>query len=154
MTHSRRFFSILSLLVLLEIPLAVFSACNIVNGKSYGDCSGVTINSGTNAYTEISSYRSESGIINGAQVKNGGTLHLSGISNGNIIVDKGGKLFVTGIVNGSIINNGGVIEIEGDVSNIVANFGRTIISGNAAGVFGDGNVVFSKGAVIGGRPVE
>jgi hypothetical protein len=136
------------------MPLTAFSACNIVNGKAYGECAGITINSATKEFIEISSYSSESGIISGAQIKNGGTLFLSGTSNGNLSVDKGGKLYVTGVVYGTITNNGGVIEIEGDVSYVVANLGTTLISGIADGVFGKGKVVYRKGAVIGGNPVE
>jgi hypothetical protein len=54
-------------------------------------------------------------------------------------------------VYGTITNNGGVIEIEGDVSYVVANLGTTLISGIADGVFGKGKVVYRKGAVIGGE---
>lgn len=130
------------------------SACNIVNGKTYGDCAGVTINEAPSKFSIVSSYTSESGIISGARVENDGTFYLSGISNGNISVDSGGKLYVTGIVNGSVTNNGGLVEIEGDVSHVVANSGTTTISGIAGGVTGKGTVIYQKGAVINGRPVE
>lgn len=130
------------------------SACNIVNGKAYGDCAGVTINAAPSKFSIVSTYSSESGIISGARVESGGTLYLSGISNGNISVASGGKLYVTGIVNGSVTNNGGLVEIEGDVSHVVANSGTTTISGTADSVTGEGKVTYQKGAVINGKPVE
>ena len=130
------------------------SACNIVNGKAYGDCTGVKINAAPSKFSIVSSYSVESGIISGARVENGGTFYLSGISNGNISVASGGKLYVTGIVNGAVTNNGGLVEIEGDVSHVIANSGTTTISGIADSVTGESKVIYQKGAVINGNPVE
>ncbi len=141
-------------LAFLCVHISAYSACNIINGKAYGDCAGVTINTAPEKIAVVSSYSSEPGIITGARIKNSGTLYLSGISNGNVSVDNGGKLYVTGIVNGSVTNNGGVVEIEGDVSLVIANAGTTTISGIADSVTGKGKVIYEKGAVIGGNPVE
>lgn len=152
--RNKRFKRFLLCFALLCAHSLAYSACNIVNGKAYGDCAGVTINAAPGKFTVVSSYSSESGIISGARVENGGTLYLSGISNGNISVDSGGKLYVTGIVNGSVTNNGGVVEIEGDVSLVIANSGTTTISGIADSVTGKGKVIYQKGAVISGTPDE
>ena len=116
-------------IVLVLVPIYGHTACNIVNGKAYGDCAGVTLNNGSNDFIKVSSYKSESGIIDGANVLAGGTLYLSGISNGDIVVSKSAKLTVTGIVNGTVKNNGGTVIIEGDVTGVVANRGSTTIGG-------------------------
>ncbi|MGA2332023.1 MAG: hypothetical protein ABSG75_09705 [Syntrophales bacterium] len=92
-------------------PTHSYSACNIINGRAYGDCAGVTVNSGSKGNIKVSSYVSESGIIKGARVLHGCTLLLSGICDGDIVVSKSGKLIVMGTVNGTIINNGGTVEI-------------------------------------------
>jgi len=147
------------LILIIEIfsvlfPTYSYSACNIINGKAYGDYAGVTVNYGSKGNIKVSSYVSESGIIEGARILPGGTLFLSGICNGDIVVSKSGKVTVTGSVNGTIINNGGTVEIEGDVSAVVANYGSTTISGTVAHITGKGKVSYRKGAVIGGKPVE
>lgn len=128
------------------------AACNIVNGKAYGDCAGVTVNQNTKGIIIVSSYKSESGIIDGARVKSGGSLRLSGICNGDIEVSKGGTLTVTGIVNGIVKNNGGIVEIEGLVSHVSANSGKTTIGGSVSSVSGVSKIIYKSGAVIGGVP--
>ncbi len=143
-----------ALIVLYLLPVYSYAACNIVNGKMYGDCAGVTLNNGSKGIIKVSSYKAESGIIDGARVLAGGSLYLSGISNGDITVNKNGKLVVTGIVNGAVKNNGGVIEVEGEVSSVVANAGNTIISGIVSYVRGSGKIVYKSGAVIAGQPVK
>ncbi len=153
-TRNKFFLQLFLLITLLCSHSQTYSACNIVNGKAYGDCAGVTINANPGKFSVISSYASESGIIAGARIENGGTLYLSGISNGNILVNSGGKLYVTGIVNGSVTNNGGVVEIEGDVSRVKANSGTTTISGIAGSITGKGKIFYQKGAVINGKPIE
>lgn len=141
-------------LVSLLLPICVHAACNIVNGKAYGDCAGISINNVSKGVIKVSAYQSESGIIAGATVLSGGTLYLSGISNGDIVVKKGAKLSVTGIVDGSVKNNGGVVEIEGEVGSVIANGGSTTISGIVLYVTGTGKVIYKNGAVVGGKPVE
>jgi autotransporter passenger strand-loop-strand repeat protein len=131
-----------------------YAACNIVGGQAYGDCAGVNINKEPAQFLEVSSYKSESGIIKGAKIYNGGRLYLSGISNSDIIVAKGGMLTVTGQVNGAIINNGGIVEIEGYVSSLIANAGKVIIGGFVSYVSGSAEVIYKSGAVIGGIPVK
>lgn len=127
-------------------------SCNYVNGKMYGDCSGVTINSKARGGLIIKSHKSESGIISGAKVYSGGNLFLSGISNGDIIVYKNAKLFVTGVVSGAIYNNGGEVLIDGDVNIVIANKGTTTISGVVDSLSGKGKIIYRKGAVIAGEP--
>ena len=117
-----------------------YAACNIVGGKAYDDCAGVSINKSPAQFLKVSSYISEGGIINGAKIYTGGTLYLSGISNSDITVAKGGKLTVTGIVNATIINNGGIVKIEGDVSSLIAKGGKTIIGGIVSHVSGNAKV--------------
>lgn len=143
-----------TLILSFLLPVHSYSACNIVNGKAYGDCAGVTVNSGSKGKLKVSSYMSESGIIKGARVLSGGSLFLSGISYGDIVVSKGGKLVVTGIVIGTIRNNGGTVKIEGEVSTVIANSGSTTIAGIVSYVTGSGKVSYRSGAVIGGKPVE
>jgi hypothetical protein len=141
-------------LLVLLLTTTSWGACNVVNGKTYGDCAGVTINRQSPILLDVKSYQSVSGIIAGAQIRSGGTLYLSGISNGPITVDKSGRLVLTGIANDSITNNGGDVEIEGQAAYVVANSGQTTISGIVAAVYGSGQVTFKKGAVVGGKPVE
>ncbi len=131
-----------------------YAACNIVDGKAYGDCAGVSINKSPAQFLKVSSYISEGGIINGAKIYTGGTLYLSGISNSDITVAKGGKLTVTGIVNATIINNGGIVKIEGDVSSLIAKGGKTIIGGIVSHVSGNAKVIYKPGAVISGVLVK
>ena len=148
-----RIFQIAVLLFLL-VPIYGHAACNILNGKAYGNCAGVNVNKGSKGFIKVSTYKTESGIIAGANVLSGGILFLSGISNGDIVVSKRAKLTVTGIVNGTVINNGGTVEIEGEVDSVAANGGSTTIGGTVSYVTGDGKVVYKSGAVVGGSPVE
>ena len=150
---ARGSFAFTALLFLL-VPICGNAACNIIDGKAYGDCADVSINYGSKGIINVTVYKSESGIITGANVHAGGTLYFSGISSGDIVVDKSAKLTVTGIVNGTIRNNGGYVEIEGEVDSVVANAGSTTISGIVSYVTGNGKVIYKSGAVIGGKPVE
>ena len=131
-----------------------YAACNIVGGEAYGDCTGVNIIKAPAQFLEVSSYKFESGIINGAKIYNGGTLYLSGLSNNDIIVTKGGVLTVTGKVDATIINNGGIVEIEGYVSSLIANSGKTIVGGFVSSVSGSAKVIYNSGAVVAGIPVK
>jgi hypothetical protein len=60
-----------------------------------------------------------------------GVLHLHGMISGNLAVEAGGRAFVHGTVVGAVINNGGYIEIEGSVGQIVENGGNTRVSASA-----------------------
>lgn len=136
------------------LSLNSYAACNVVNGKTYGDCSGYTVNTQSRGPITVSRYMSESGIISGAKIISGGSLHLSGVCEGDVNVGKGGTLVVTGMVNGTVINNGGSVLIEGQVSNVTAISGRTTIRGMVGYVNGNSKVTYKKGAVIGGKPIK
>jgi len=130
------------------------AACNIVDGKGYGDCSGVRINEGIKGHITVRSSTSQSGIIEGATVLKNGDLHLSGISNGDITVHRGGRFVLTGVVNGTVRNLGGKVEIEGMLDHLHTTGGQVIIAGNVGGVSGTGPIEYKKGAVVGGAPIE
>lgn len=138
--------------MLLLVPKRSFAVCNIVNGHAYGDCSGVTINQDIKGYLSVTNRVFESGIISGATVRRGGVLELSGVSNGNIVVEKGGTLTVTGVVNGDIINKGGYIVVDGSAQLIKTTGGTVEIGGIVDRVVGKGLIKYRKGAVVGGIP--
>jgi hypothetical protein len=127
----------------------LFAGCNIIDGRAYGDCGGVTINQG---YLSVTTSVFEPGIIRGATVRRGGVLELSGVSDGNIVVEKGGTLTVTGVVDGAIINKGGHIVVEGTAHLIETTGGTVVIGGVVDRVNGNGLVKYRKGAVVGGMP--
>lgn len=79
-------------------------------------------------------------------------MHLSGISNGDITVHKGGRLSLTGVVNGTVRNLGGIVEIEGTVDHLFTIGGEVTVGGVVGGVSGSGAVVFRSGSVLGGTP--
>jgi hypothetical protein len=149
----------IGLVGLLSVLLANFmppalAACNIVGGKTYGECSGVTVNTGTEPSIVVTNYHTASGIIEGASVRRGGNLIVSGTS-GPITIDNGGSLKVSGIVNGNVINNGGSVEVSGIINGrILMNGGRLNVSGVIGGVMGTGEIIYRSGAVIGGVPQE
>lgn len=130
------------------------AACNIVDGKGYGDCAGVRINEGIKGQITVRSSTSQSGIIEGAAVLKGGDLHLSGISNGDITVHHGGRFVLTGVVNGTVRNLGGKVEIEGMLDRLHTTGGQVVIGGNVGSVSGTGPIGYKMGAVVGGVPVE
>ena len=135
---------------------SVSAACNIINGKKYGDCSNVNIT--TNASNEealiVTKYEYVSNIINGAIVKNNAELILTGISNKKIFVEKGGVLEVSGVVNGGVENRG-YIKISGQINGNVNNYGEAFIEGIIHGQFYNqplGSVTTIPGAIISGIP--
>ncbi|WP_203228082.1 hypothetical protein, partial [Roseovarius dicentrarchi] len=79
------------LLFLFSVSFATsgFAACNIVNGVAYGDCAGVSVNTGRTSFQVIDTYRTLSGISEGAQVLSGGSLVVSGTVQ-RVIVEQGG----------------------------------------------------------------
>jgi hypothetical protein len=143
-----------ALLLILAMQHAEIAsaACNIVDGKAYGDCGNVRINTASKKALKVRGQAAESAIIEGATVFPGGSLSLSGISNGDIIVNKGGTLYVSGVVNGTVKNLGGAVEIEGSVQEVQTNGGRVVIGGTVGTVNGSGPVTYKKGAVVGGVP--
>jgi hypothetical protein len=143
------------LLALLLLPMQpAHAACNIVGGKAYGDCAGVTVRNGEKAPLNVRSSVFESDIVAGATVHSGGSLHLSGVSNGDIVVKRGGRLLVTGVVNGAVRNNGGVVEIEGIVAHLSSDGGTATIGGQVGSFSGTGPARSKKGAVLQGVPLE
>lgn len=130
------------------------AACNIINGKGYGDCSNVRINKGIKDRITVRSSSTQSGIIKGAVILKDGHLYLSGISNGDITVRRGGHLMLTGVVNGSVNNLGGLVEIEGMLDHLHNDGGQAIIAGSVGSVTGTGSIEYRKGAVIGGVPID
>jgi hypothetical protein len=141
-------------LMLLVSPMLHANSCNIVNGKAYGNCGNVNVNTKSKGILEVKKAITEPGIIIGAVVYEGGILYLAGICNGNIEIKKGGKVIVSGVVNGTIVNGGGHVDIEGIAQNVLANSGSTIISGTVTQISGSGEIKYVKGAVVSGVPVE
>ena len=141
------------LLLIFLIPNLSYSACNVVNGKKYGDCNNVTINKSNPESLTISSYETISGITKYIKILNGGNLNLSGISNGNIIIEKGGSLTISGMAN-SISNNGGKLILSGTANRIYAKDGVTRISGIVNSLYGDGEIQLESGAVVNGKVNE
>jgi hypothetical protein len=153
--HTMRKIIAFALLILLSIQMCTTqAACNIFGGKPYGDCSGVTVRNGEKPSLRVRSSVIESAIVAGATVYPGGSLELSGISNGDIVVKSGGRLFVTGTVNGAIRNDGGSVEIEGIVTHLASNGGSATIGGQLDSFSGSGPVLFKKGAIFHGAPLN
>jgi hypothetical protein len=138
---------------LLASPLA-HAACNIVDGKAYGDCGSMTIRSGAKPALEVHGYIAESAIISGATIHPGGFLHLSGILNGDIAVRRGGQLTVTGMANGVVRSDGGAVTVEGIVQRLESNGGTTTVGGNVHSVGGSGSIYFKSGSVLAGVPID
>ena len=142
------------LALILLAPLVASAACNIVNGKAYGDCQNVNLRNGQGPALNIRSHVTETSIVSGATVYSGGSLNLSGISNGDIVVKRGGHLSVTGVVNATVRNEGGTVEIEGLVRSLVSTGGHSIVGGQVGNFSGKGPATFKSGAVLQGAPVE
>lgn len=125
------------------------AACNVIGDKMYGDCSNVTIGK-PKGLIRVTSFRSEDGIIDGAIVLPGGHLEINGICQGDVFVQKGGKLSVTGQVGGTIHNKGSA-DVEGQADHII-NSGPLAIGGVVSSVSGKGKITYRKGAVVSGIP--
>ncbi len=150
----KQLWTYLLLALLFFLPLSALSACNIINGKAYGDCQNVKVTQGAKPTLKVHNQVHESAIVEGATVYTGGSLDLSGIANGDVSVNPGGRLSVTGVVNATVINNGGLVEIEGIVNHLISNGGRTVVGGQVSSVYGKGPVIFKKGSVLQGKPFE
>lgn len=133
---------------------SVQAACNIVNGKAYGDCRGVSVREGEKSPLNVRSSVFESAIVAGATVHAGGSLHLSGISSGDIVVKRGGRLVVTGVVNGTVRNDGGAVAIDGIVHHLWSQGGTAVVGGQVGSFSGSGPASFKKGSVLQGIPLE
>ncbi len=140
--------------VMIGTTAPTSAACNIVNGKAYGDCADVTVNRGTKPALQVRSASSASGIGGGATVFADGSLYLSGISNGDITVYRKGRLFLSGIVNGTVRNLGGVVEVDGILDSLFTTGGEVTVGGTIGSVSGPGAVVFRRGSVLGGTPFD
>lgn len=139
--------------VVLIAPIASWSACNIINGMAYGDCQNVQVHRGTRPALHVRSQVTESAVIAGATVYSGGSLDLTGIANGDVLVNRGGRLSVTGMVSATVRNNGGFVEIEGTIDRLISNGGNTVVSGQVGSFAGRGPVIFKKGSVLQGMPL-
>lgn len=142
------------LVLILLAPLVGSAACNITNGKAYGDCQNVNLRNGPGPALNIRSHVTETAIVSGATVYAGGSLDLSGISNGDITVKRGGYLLVTGVVKATVRNDGGTVEIDGIVASLVSNGGHSIVGGQVGNFSGKGPATFKSGAVLQGVPLE
>lgn len=99
---------------LVGINAPSYAACNVVDGKTYGDCAGVRVIEGTKGHLTVRAPTSEAAIIDGATILKGGALELSGISNGDITVHRGGQVIIGGNV-GSVSGEGAVSYKKGSV---------------------------------------
>ncbi|VAW81944.1 hypothetical protein MNBD_GAMMA12-1962 [hydrothermal vent metagenome] len=157
----KRIFEI-TIFFFLLVPIYGQAACSIVNGTTYGNCGGVGVGVGAGAgfgfglkgIMTITRSKSESGNIAGAKVLSGGALFFSGVSMGDIVVTKGGRLVVTGVVNGAVRNNGGAVSIRGVVNTLVVNGGKTVIYGTVSSASGAGEVFYKEGSVVGYSTVK
>ena len=143
---------ILALVLVALCSLPATAACNIINGQPFGDCSNVTVNRAQPVKLEVRTVQSVPDIIAGAVIFPWGALHLSGMSNGDIVVNAGGSLRVTGSVNGQILNKGGSVIVDGTADALVMFGGSAHISGMVGSISGTGTVTCEVGAIIGGHP--
>lgn len=127
---------------------SVLATCNIVNGVAYGDCSGVTLNTGTSPFRTVDGAESISGVSEGAHVLSGGSLHVSGIAD-RVIVDAGGIATVTGIVR--YLEVSGKVAITGQVDSLrLVSGGRADVEGIVSDISGEGTLHLSEGVVVDG----
>ena len=142
----------ISCIILATVIAAPASAsCNIVNGEDYGDCAGVTINRGSDAFREVSGNSSISGISDGARVVRGGRLSVSGIAQ-RVIVEDGAHAEIKGTAN--LVEVAGTAVISGSVAEIKLSGGEVNISGVVGYVSGKGIIHARSGSVIEGVPTR
>ena len=58
--------------LVIVTPVVAEAACNIVNGKAFGDCQNVAVRQGIGAVLNVRSHVTESGIVADATVPPGG----------------------------------------------------------------------------------
>ena len=92
-------------------------------------------------------------IIDDARIVKGGTLHLHGVANGNIIIEQGGTLYLQGVVNGTISNEGGNLFIHGFCNSLLAKKGYTEISGTVTTLtkYKSAKILIKPGSSISGK---
>jgi hypothetical protein len=140
------------LLFLFSVSFATsgFAACNILNGVAYGDCAGVSVNTGRTSFQVVDTYRTLSGISEGAQVLSGGSLMVSGTAQ-RVIVEQGGMAQVSGIV--QQVEVSGTAQVSGQVGTILLrDGGRAIVQGIAGQILGNGTALLEAGSVVASRP--
>ncbi len=148
-SNMRLFLLLLSLLS-TSLATGASAACNIVNGRAYGDCAGVTVNTGSTPFQVIGTYRSRSGISEGAQVLSGGSLSVSGIAD-RVIVEQGGTAHISGTVQRLEVS--GVAHVSGTVNSILLrDSGCVIVEGIVGGISGNGTALLETGSADAGRP--
>jgi hypothetical protein len=128
--------------------------CNVVNGKAYGDCQNVTVNVGDApevASLDVRTSVVAANIIKGATIHPGGALTLTGISQGDIVVHRGGRLKVSGTVDGTVRNDGGHVEITGIVAHLISSGGTVTVRGIVKRHGGSGPITFTKNSVLAER---
>lgn len=54
-------------------------------------------------------------------VREGATLHLSGVASAGLAVEAGGRALIRGVVNGNVSNQGGRVEVWGIVNGVIHN---------------------------------
>ena len=133
------------------IAPSAHAACNIVDGKAYGDCSNVTINRGTSPRITVDGYRSAAGVIAGARVVSGGSFYLSGIAEGPIIVERGGRVSISGIA--GVVRLAGMGSVSGKARHVILEGGHLDVDGQIGSVSGRGTARFAPGSILGGRPL-
>ena len=80
----------LAFVVLAVWAIQAFAGnCNVVNGRAYGKCEGIRVNTTPAGQRVVTSAVTETGMISGAVVERGGSLKLLGMSTGDITVDAG-----------------------------------------------------------------
>jgi hypothetical protein len=136
--------------IFLGCPLPSFAACTIIGGRALGDCAGVTVNTASHASPSIAGSVSESGMIAGARIRNGGSYHLTGMSTETIFVENGGTLDLSGIAP-TVVVDGGLARISGSVNALIVRSGSAYLSGTIASVSGAGKVTVEIGALVAGR---
>jgi hypothetical protein len=70
------------------------------------------------------------------------------------LVKRGGQLLVTGVVSATVRNEGGIVDIEGVVDNLITSGGNAVIGGQVDSFSGRGPARFKKGSVLRGVPLE
>lgn len=133
--------------------MPALASCNVVNGKPYGDCTNVKVNTEPSPALTARGYQEVDAIYEGAEVPAGAVLVVRGMVNGVTRVHSGGRLIVHGTVN-RVICDDGAVEIAGTAGNVVMNGGTLNVAGIVDHVSGAGAYSYESGAVVNGVPYE